>query len=89
MSDEVLEAGLGNFEMLFGNLHRLVATDLIRTTLALALDICLGIFTGLFDITGNIKGVSRRFRDGQAVVKSDAAWNGAEADNDAPHLVHG
>ena len=52
-----------------------------------ALDIRLGVLAGLFWIAGDVEGETRRFRDGQTVVESDAAGDGTESDDDPPDLV--
>jgi hypothetical protein len=41
--------------------------------------ISVDVFTSLLDITGDIKGVSRSFRDGKTVVEGDAAWDSTES----------
>jgi hypothetical protein len=53
--------------------------NLIGCTLRLAAKVSTSIGVGLFDITGNIKGVAGGFGDGKTVVESNAAWDGTES----------
>ncbi|KAH3662001.1 hypothetical protein OGAPHI_006182 [Ogataea philodendri] len=41
----------------------------------------------LFNLSGNVKGVSWGFWDGQSEVKSNQTWDTSETNDDSPHLV--
>ncbi len=89
VANEVFPAGLGSVKTSLGVLDGGCTSDLVGMTLELALDISLGILAGLLDITSHIEGVSRGLRDGQTVVEGDAAGDGTETDDNAPHFVNG
>ena len=89
MAEEVAERGLGDFHLGRVDPHALHAADLVRHTLGCAVEVGLDVGAGLDDVAGDVEGVARGFRDGQAVVEGDAARDGAEADDHTPHLVDG
>lgn len=62
---KVTPAGLGDFEVILGVLGDGGTSDLIRLTLMLSGHVSLDIITGLLDITGNVKGITRGFGDGE------------------------
>ena len=89
MMEEVGPTGLGRIEFGAGLVEGGDALNLIGSTLGMTLEVGLDVLAGLLDVPGDVKGISGRLRDGQAIVKGDTAGHGAEADNDAPHLVDG
>lgn len=89
MTDEISPAGLGNLQSGVGARKTPNTSDLIGITLRLALNVSLDILTGLFWISGDIKGIAGSFWNGKTVVEGDAARNGAKADDGTPHLVGG
>ena len=77
MVDEILETGLGDGELI-GHLKGLSASNFVWVALVLALHVSLNIVVGLFNIAGNIEGISGRLWDGETVVKSNACRHGTE-----------
>ena len=65
------------------------ARDLVGVALGFAVDIGIGVLGALLDVACDVEGVAGGLGDGEAVVESDAAGDGAEADDDTPHLVDG
>lgn len=89
VGEEVLPRGLGNLELGRLLLHGLDTGNLIGNTLVLASLVGLDVGTSLDNITSDIEGVAGSLRDGQTVVEGNAAGDGAETNDDTPHLVDG
>ncbi|KAH9822789.1 dnaJ homolog-like protein subfamily C member 21 [Teratosphaeria destructans] len=86
---EVGERGLGDLEVGRAVAHGLDPGDLVGDALGGARQVGLDVGAGLDDVAGDVEGVARGLGDGEPVVEGDAARDGAEADDDAPHLVDG
>jgi len=76
--DEVLERGFGDFESGAGLDHGGYASDFVRMTFGLTIDVGPDVCAGFLDITGDVEGVARGFGDGETVVEGDAAGNSTE-----------
>lgn len=87
MFDKVSPACLGDEELDTVVAHNGDALDLVRVTLGLALNVGADVLISLDDIANHIKSVTRSLGDGKAVVQSKASRDGAEADDNAPHLI--
>jgi hypothetical protein len=68
-------------------LHGGDASDLVGVAFGLRREVGLDVRVSLDDIAGDIEGVAGSLGNGQAVVEGNAARHGAEADDNAPHLV--
>lgn len=84
---EVTPGSLRGHEVLAGN-ETLGVGDLIRVAGVLAVNVSLGVGTGLDNIALDVEGVAGSLGDGETVVKGNASGDSAETDDDAPHLVH-
>lgn len=67
MAAEVAPAGLGDLEVLAGNLLGLGADDIVSGTSVLAGDVGLDVLVGLLNIAGDVEGVAGGLGDGQTV----------------------
>ena len=89
VAPEVGEGTLWNGELTSVVTDGLDTSDLVWDALWLVVEVGLDVGTGLDNITGDIKGVTRSLWNGKTVVEGDATWNGTESDDDTPHLVNG
>lgn len=79
MGDEVCPAGLWDLEFLGGLIDGGYASDLIWLSMTPSLLVSLNVLAGLFDIASYIESITRGFGDCQAIVESNATWNGTKA----------
>lgn len=63
--------------------------DLIRMTFVFPQNVGFDVFISLEQISGNIKGVARGFRDGQTIIKRETSRDRPEPNDDPPHFIHG
>lgn len=69
VATKVTPAGLGDLEVVLGLLSHGGAGDLVRLAFMLSGHVSLDIVAGLFDIAGNIEGITRGFWDGETDYK--------------------
>src|SRR3569833_3265860 len=89
VTEEVAPAGRLVGQMLCRVLLGGNTGQLVGVALGLAANVSLDDVVGLLDITGDIERVAGGLGNGQSVVEGNAAGDGTEADQDAPHLVDG
>ncbi len=74
-------------EMIVCMLRHSDSLHLLRMAFGFACKVCFRIFAAFLNITRHIEGVSRSLRNGKPEVQRNAAGDGTETDDDAPHLV--
>ena len=89
MVEEVSPRRLWDIQLRGLLLHGCHTLGLVRDTLRCLAQVGLDVRAGLDNVSGYVKGVARRLGDRETVVEGDAAGDGAEADDNTPHLVHG
>ena len=61
--------------------------DWVNLSFLFVVDISLDIRICFLDIMSNIKGISRRFRDGDSVIESKHSRHGSKANDDSPSSI--
>ena len=64
------------------------ALNLVWVALCLSFQVRLGVLACLFDVTGDIKSVTRSLRNSETIVESNATWDGTKTNYNSPHLVN-